>query len=324
VRTSVLVVFACIALALAALAERMTAMQTVPAAFGIRGFSRERLASQAQRAEAMMRTAADSIRAAKAAAGLVRDAGLTSADSALIGAELTPLVTTLGSLEAKRLSVSSAWASELVYRLAEHGVGSGDVVAAGFSGSFPGLNLAVAASCEALGARLITVSSVTSSMWGANQPGFTWPEMEARLVKAGILHRVSGGISLGGERDEALDLEPEARQLARQIQSAAAASLGAEVLSPSSIPEATTTRLQLYDRLAEGRRIVLYINVGGGQVSLGSSAAVLRQRNGFLPAWPFDISPQRGLIARFAERGVPVLTLLNVQDLALRWKVRPD
>jgi len=48
---------------------------------------------------------------------------------------------------------------------------------------------------------------------------------------------------------------------------------------------------------------------------------VLRLRSGFIPGVPFDFSPSRGLMARFAERGVPVLTLLNVRDLAVRWGV---
>ena len=76
-----------------------------------------------------------------------------------------------------------------------------------------------------------------------------------------------------------------------------------------------------YRRAANGRRIVLYVNVGGTAASLGSSDAVLRLRSGFLPALPFDRSEGRGVMARFAEQGVPVLTLLNIRDLAIRWGI---
>jgi hypothetical protein len=51
------------------------------------------------------------------------------------------------------------------------------------------------------------------------------------------------------------------------------------------------------------------------------SHIVLRLRNGFLPGVPFDFSENRGVMARYAERGVPLLTLLNVRDLALRWRI---
>jgi hypothetical protein len=48
---------------------------------------------------------------------------------------------------------------------------------------------------------------------------------------------------------------------------------------------------------------------------------VLRLRSGLLPGIPFDFSNERGVMARMAERGVAVLTLLNIRDLALRWGV---
>jgi poly-gamma-glutamate system protein len=80
-------------------------------------------------------------------------------------------------------------------------------------------------------------------------------------------------------------------------------------------------RQQVYERAVGGRPIRLYVNVGGAEPSLGRSNAVLKLRNGFLPGVPFDFSPNRGLMARYAERGIPVLTLLNIRDLAARWGI---
>ena len=54
---------------------------------------------------------------------------------------------------------------------------------------------------------------------------------------------------------------------------------------------------------------------------MGDSGAVLRLRSGFIPGRPFDLAPDRGVMARMAERGVPVLTLLNIQDLGARWGI---
>jgi poly-gamma-glutamate system protein len=167
----------------------------------------------------------------------------------------------------------------------------------------------------------VAISSVTASNWGANQPGFTWPEMEVLLVRAELLNPASVAITQGGDGDQARELEPEARVKVREIQLASAQALRAEALSLPDLRQAIERRMQLY-RLHCGRRApVLYVNVGGSTPSLGASLAILRQRSGFIRALPFDLSPDRGVIARFTEIGVPVLNLLNIRDLAFRWNI---
>ena len=93
------------------------------------------LAERAARAEAAARAAQEVVRREKIAE---LGAPTLTDPTGLIGQELTPLVTTLGSLEAKRLSTSPAWARALTERLAAHGVGPGTVVAASLSGSLNG------------------------------------------------------------------------------------------------------------------------------------------------------------------------------------------
>lgn len=290
-------------------------------AAGPDGLAREELPQRAARAKAMAQRAEAFLREAKHAASLPRDPALWPADSPWLGDELTPLVTTLGSLEAKRNAANPDWARVLTLKLHEAGVRPGSVVAAGCSGSFPALNLALACACEALDAELVAVSSVTASTWGANQPGFTWPEIEAQLVRAGIIRRASVAISTGGQHDNALDLDDTARATAHRIRHATATELSAVELSPVSLRDSINERLALYQRHAGDRRIALYVNVGGTEASLGESAASWRLRSGFLPARPFDLSPDRGVIARLAEEGVPTLSLLNIEALAFRWGV---
>jgi poly-gamma-glutamate system protein len=279
------------------------------------------LAQRADHAVDIVIRAQDFLRSARQAEGVAPGPEAQPDPSGMIGDELTPLMTTLGSLEAKRISTNPEWARALTVRMSRAGVRKAAVVAAGFSGSFPALNLAVIAASQALDADLVAISSVTASSWGANQAGFTWPEMEARLVHAGILRRATMAVSAGGSGDRARDLEPGGRALAERIQRQSAADLEAVLLRPDDFAASVQERLDLYHRAARGRHIVLYVNVGGTEASLGESAAVLRLRSGFIPGVPFDFSPSRGLIARFAESGVPVLTLLNVRDLAMRWGV---
>jgi poly-gamma-glutamate system protein len=278
----------------------------------------------ARQAEAELRAAEDFLWREKRAAGLTPAAARDPWRTGLIGAELTPLTTTLGNLSAKRTATDPRWAGELVRQMWRAGIRPGSLVAASFSGSFPGLNLAVALACRNLGAELGAVSSVTASTWGANQPGFTWPELEARLARAGLLRPVSLAVTAGGDGDRAADLEPEGQRLAERLGRQAAAELGACYLKPASFAASVRERLTLYHIWAGGRRIALYVNVGGTEASLGRSLTVLHRRSGFLPAVPFDFSPERGVLARLAEEGVPVLNLLNVRDLALRWGVPLD
>lgn len=270
-------------------------------------------------ADATMKRAARLILDAKRQAG-VGTGGEGAADaSGLIGEEMTPLVTTLGSLESKQVSTLPAWPRVLVAQLRGAGVGRGAIVAASCSGSFPALNLALACACRALGARLVAVSSVTSSTWGANQPGFTWPEMEARLVASGVLTPGSVAISTGGEDDRAADLEPEARVLADQIADRAAAALRVIRLRPSNYEEAVSLRIAALDRAAGGRAIAVYVNIGGSQPSMGRSLTILKQRSGWLDRGAFGTGLDEGIMAQMAQRGIRVLHLLNIRELAVRW-----
>lgn len=241
---------------------------------------------------------------------------------ALVGDEVTPLVTTLGHLDAKWLSTDPRWASALVRELSSHGVAPGDVVTASFSGSFPGLNLSLMAACRAMGVRLVAVSSVTASTWGANEPGFTWPEMEVRVVEAGVLPAASVAIGVGGSRDAGRDLEPEARALARRIQRSTALRLRAEALETTTLEEAIDARMAAYDRALTGRQPSAYVNIGGNHASLGGARADLRHAEGWhLGSSAERAAPASGTISIFSARGVPVLNLLNVVSLAREWGV---
>jgi poly-gamma-glutamate system protein len=278
-----------------------------------------RVEQQALDAERLMRQAEDLIREAKSRAGLQPDVDVADDRSGLLGAELTPLVTTLGPLDAKRTATNPQWARVLTTKLAEVGLAKGDVVAASFSGSFPGLNLAVMCATQSLGADLLAVSSVTASTWGANQPGFTWPEIEQRLVAGGLLRRASLAVSPGGDDDRGPTLEPDGAAIADRILTAVTQSLGARALRPTSFSESVRQRMALYRQAARGRPLALYINVGGASASLGRSPAILKYRSGFIAPGVLDRSDERGVTARLAEGGVRVLMLLNVRDLALRW-----
>jgi hypothetical protein len=45
-------------------------------------------------------------------------------------------------------------------------------------------------------------------------------------------------------------------------------------------------------------------------------------QSGWLEAFPADGARDGGVIARMSARGIPVLHLLNIRELGLRWGVR--
>ena len=71
--------------------------------------------------------------------------------------------------------------------------------------------------------------------------------------------------------------------------------------------------------LAAGAPVALYVNVGGAEASMGHSPAILGVGTGFVTGRA--LRGTRGVTAWFAEQGVPILMLLNVRELALRWGV---
>jgi poly-gamma-glutamate system protein len=194
-------------------------------------------------------------------------------------------------------------------------------VTASFSGSFPGLNLALMAACRALDVRVLAVSSVTASTWGANEAGFTWPEMEVKVVAAGALPAATIAGSVGGTADIGRDLGDEGLALARRIQRETAAALHARQLDGGSLAESVELRIAAYRAAIGGGRPAAYVNVGGNHASLGGASADWRHDGGWLAAPAAPRPASRSVVAWYLADGVPVLSLLDLKALARRWGV---
>ncbi|QQR89777.1 MAG: poly-gamma-glutamate system protein [Myxococcales bacterium] len=72
------------------------------------------------------------------------------AGSGLIGDLMSEATTNYGSLSSKRTSVNPNFAAVMVHYLRDLGVRPGDVVAVGYSGSFPAINIATLAAIQTL------------------------------------------------------------------------------------------------------------------------------------------------------------------------------
>ncbi len=234
-----------------------------------------------------------------------------------IGVRYSPLTTTLGDLAAKRTTTNPNMAALLVRLLYEAGAERGDAVAIGASGSFPALIVATLAAAHAMGLHPILICSLGASQWGANDPRFTWLEIEDCLVAAGVFPETyrAVAVSLGGDRDAALELDLEVRDALV----AAVASRGARFLYEPDLGRNVAERVRTYDAHAEGRRIAAFAGIGGNWADMGEDPAVLTLQPGLNVLTVVPEGPGRGVALAMAAAGIPLVHLLNMRGLTTRY-----
>jgi poly-gamma-glutamate system protein len=278
--------------------------------------------------------AMDVIRDASEKRGLPYLAKTDPSGSRLIGKVLSPITSGSGSLVSKQTTVNPNFAAVVVQWLKDLGIKSGDVVAVGLSGSFPAMNIAVYSAMHQLGVEPIIISSTAASQWGANNPGFTWLDMESLLRKHEVFPYKSVAASLGGVGDEAIGLTGRGHKLLiRAIERNEIPGIGvvqpkqkprveenAEEIPPELAPvdqNRVRERMRVYYENAGDRPIRAYINVGGGTVSVGTKVG----KRKFLPG--VNRRPPKGIdemppsvLGAFLESGVPAIHATRMIDLA--------
>lgn len=232
----------------------------------------------------------------------------------VIGIQHSPITTTFGYIDSKLLSTKPGWASWIVKDLATRGLWPNADVAVSFSGSFPALNIAVLAALQELDVDVKGISSVGSSSWGANEPGYTWPEMERILREEGILTAGTSAVTLGGTSDKGAEWDDYARGIAMESVKRSRLPL----LTPRNIRDAVRKRMLFY---GNPRDYAIYINVGGGHASMGGGVHVRHNHGG----WYFEPLNEKGnpdgVIDLFLKAGVPCLNLLYIENLNQREKI---
>ena len=236
-------------------------------------------------------------------------------ETALIGQDITPITTDRGYIEAKLTATNPNFAAVVVDMLREAELEKNDVVAVAFTGSFPGLNVAVHSALQTLKLKPIIISSVGASNWGANDPYYTWLDMERVLFNAGIFKNKSIAASIGGGLDRGRGLSPEGRQLIVE----AISRNKVEFINEEHLESSIQKRIELYNKYRKKDKISAFINVGGGISSIGSVENVQFVPSGLIKTLPMKNYPVRGLLVQMAEKNIPVIHLLNVNQLAVQY-----
>jgi poly-gamma-glutamate system protein len=251
------------------------------------------------------------VKSERLARGIPIDREADPQETGLIGRAFSPVTSNSGSISAKRASVNPNFAALVVDYLKRAGVERGDTVAVGVSGSFPALAIATYAALETLALEPIVVASASASEWGANEPGFMWLDMEKVLAEKKLFRIRATAASRGGIDDYGASMSPESLELI----DAAIARSGVERLDARSLSEGIDLRTELYSRKAGNRSIKAYINIGGGTASVGTHVGKKQFKPGL------NREPPRGasvdsVMLRFLRRGVPVIHLTAVEELA--------
>ncbi len=260
----------------------------------------------------------DAIRAvrgcAEAACGGI-DARTDINRTGFIGLENSPITTSLGHLEAKRTAANPNFAAAVVRMLKQAGVGRGDAVAVGASGSFPALVAASLAALQAIGAKPLVIASPGASNWGANDPRFTLLDMLDCLREKGILDARPAALAVGGENDDGSDMTPEGQELAaRRIEAR-----GLPIVREKTLADDVRRRMEIYEAAAGAAPIKAFINVGGSWANMGTDSRVLELKPGLTEVVAIPAPGKRGVIQEMAARRVPVIHLLYVKGLAERY-----
>jgi len=269
-----------------------------------------------------MEAAVNIIRTCRQAKALSFDLQADPNQTGLIGLRSSILTTSLGQLEAKRTTTNPDLAALIVYFLRQAGVKQGEAVAIGASSSFPALIIASLAAAKALKITPLYIVSLGASQWGANDPQFTWLDIQDCLRKAGWLPYEPVAVSLGGAKDLGLGMAAEGKELLLEL----AQAKGLRLISEPDLEKNVALRLSLYETAAKGKRLAAFINIGGGWANMGESEEILHLPPG-LNIIDRSISTAKGVVWEMARRQIPVVHLLYIKGLAekfgLPWDPQP-
>ena len=283
--------------------------------FRLAPFPAPAVRSEMAEASRLMAGAAAAIRDCHESRGVPADRGSDPNGTGLIGLETSAITTSLGGLEAKRTTTNPNFAGLVVSLLREAGARRGDAVAVGASSSFPALIIATLAAAKVMGLEPVVISSLGASEWGANNPDFSWLDMEDCLRSAGVLDIAPAARALGGEEDVGGGMDPGGRSLLEtRIKES-----GIPFLEEPDLARNVEARLRIYRERAGSRPIKAFVNIGGSSANIGTNAEVLKLRPGLASAVFVPPPAERGVLQAMAAERIPVIHLLNIKGLCERY-----
>lgn len=240
-------------------------------------------------------------------------------ETGLIGLEWTDMTTTIGHLDAKRTTLNPDFASLMVSLLREAGVESGDHVALGCSGSFPGLLLATLAAVKALELNCKTIISLGSSSYGANRPELTILDIYQILLDNELITNSPTAVSLGGEGDMGEEWDKIVLDvLVQKIKLS-----GIPFIRQKDLIKNVKRRAELFGFNTDTVPDV-FINAGGATANIGTNPSILHLKPGLIKPIKLPPPEQQGMLHNAIKRQLPVIHLLYIKGLVLEYGLQWD
>ncbi|RMF10811.1 MAG: poly-gamma-glutamate system protein [Candidatus Neomarinimicrobiota bacterium] len=293
--------------------------------FGIASSMKQKIVSdsfeQKLAAARLMAAAMDSLKQDRLRQGYVIDVENDPNETGLVGAQFSLITTDEGDLDAKLTTLDPNFATALVELYSRLYLGPGDTIAVLMTGSMPGGNMAALIAAKIMGITPVAIASVGASQWGANQPDFTWLDMEQKLYHWGFIPSVSIAASIGGRNDQGRLLSPRGRKIiVNTIQK-----YGLPLIRHTSLEDNIRERLNRFQDVLPLEKYSAVVNVGGGVASLGTNLnpklippGIVRRPQFQSISRPDGIP---GVLYHFAEKNVPVIHILNIRGLTEKLKM---
>lgn len=226
----------------------------------------------------------------------------------MLGDEFNFITTSLGELSAKRTTANPDMAALLVKMFHQVGLEKGDRIGAGFSGSFPSMNIAVICAAQAMGLEVIPITSVGASTYGANNPEISFPEMLHRLYKDGLVYTDSKFVTLGGDYDIGVNMDEELLgEIIKRLED-----IGATIYKEKSLEKNVAHRLESYGEIS------CFVAVGGNVTTAGTAEGAVTLGQGVLEEHTSygRIDAKSGVIQHYLSQEIRVINILNIKKIA--------
>lgn len=234
----------------------------------------------------------------------------------MLGEKDSPITTDEGRLEDKITVLNPNFAAVLVDMLGQAGVKKGDSVACMLTGSMPGANIAMFAAARAMELKLVTISSIGSSWWGANTPDFTWLDMERVLVDNGIYpdsYRSIAASAGGSDDNGGLRLSALGKKLIIEAVDRNHVTL----IETENLTGNINARIKMLNGEAPLRNYKALVNIGGGIAAMGHSSNAGLIPDGVNLTLPDKNYPSKlSVVHSFANDNIPVIHLFNIPEIA--------
>ena len=160
------------------------------------------------------------------------------------------------------------------------------------------------------------MSSYGASTHGANDERFTYLDMEHLLYEEDYIAYKSDFFSVGGMLDQGLEMPTEIKQVINER----IMGYGYPFFEETDLIENVNKRFDMYE---EDKNIKCFINVGGNDVSFGDSYIIVHAKGGLLTKLSED-DHSTGLVQLYLRKGIPVVHLLDIKELAYKYGMPVD